>query len=90
VCIRTHARLDLAFHAAIVTLLDSSGLDEFYAELTSENPEIVLAEHEAIVSAIRSGERLAHARRRPRRGGRVTRGLVRLDAQPLRRRAKPR
>lgn len=64
---------DLAFHSAIVALLDSSRLDEFYAELTQElrfylmvlsvadqefeNPGMVLAEHEAIMSAIRSGDR---------------------------------
>jgi DNA-binding FadR family transcriptional regulator len=62
---------DLACHAAIVRLLDNSRLDEFYAELTQElrfylmvlsvedrefeNPGVVLAEHEAILSAIRSG-----------------------------------
>lgn len=62
---------DLAFHSAIVALLESSRLDEFYAELTQElrfylmvlsvedrefeNPGVVLAEHEAILSAIRSG-----------------------------------
>lgn len=64
---------DLAFHAALVALLDSSRLDEFYAELTRElryylmvlsvtdsefeQPQNVLAEHEPIISAIRSGER---------------------------------
>jgi DNA-binding GntR family transcriptional regulator len=64
---------DLAFHSAIVALLDSSRLDGFYAELTRElrfylmvlsvedreyeTPEIVVAEHEAILSAIRSGDR---------------------------------
>jgi len=63
---------DLALHSAIVKLLNSSRLDEFYAELTRElrfylmvlsvedsefeNPHAVLAEHEAIVSAIRSGD----------------------------------
>ena len=62
---------DLAFHSAIVGLLESSRLDEFYAELTQElrfylmvlsvedrefeNPGLLLAEHEAILSAIRSG-----------------------------------
>ncbi len=60
---------DLAFHAAIVTLLGSSRLNEFYAELIRElryylmvlsatdgefkNPEAVIAEHEPIASAIR-------------------------------------
>lgn len=64
---------DLAFHAAIVALLDSSRLDEFYAELTQElrfylmvlavedreyeDPSVVRADHEAILSAIRSGDR---------------------------------
>jgi DNA-binding GntR family transcriptional regulator len=59
-----------AFHSAIVALRDSSRLDEFYAELTQElrfylmvlsvddhefeSPGVVLAEHEAILSAIRS------------------------------------
>jgi DNA-binding GntR family transcriptional regulator len=63
---------DLAFHSAIVALLDSSRLDEFYAELTQElrfylmvlsvedrefeNPGVVLVEHEAILTAIRSGD----------------------------------
>lgn len=61
---------DLAFHGAIVALLNSSRLDEFYAELSRElrfylmvlsveereyeKPEVILAEHEAILSAIRS------------------------------------
>lgn len=64
---------DLAFHSAIAALLDSSRLEEFHAELTrelrfylmvlsvedreSENPGVVLDEHEAILSAIRSGDR---------------------------------
>ena len=63
---------DMAFHAAIVAMLDSSRLDEFYAELTRElrfymmvlsveereheNPAALLAEHEAILAAIRSGD----------------------------------
>jgi DNA-binding GntR family transcriptional regulator len=63
---------DLAFHTAIVALLDSSRLDEFYAELTRElrfylmvlsvedrefeSPDVLLAEHEAILSAVRSGD----------------------------------
>jgi DNA-binding GntR family transcriptional regulator len=62
--------MDLAFHAAIVGLLGSSRLDEFYAELTRElryylmvlsaedrefeNPSLVLAEHEIILNAILS------------------------------------
>jgi DNA-binding GntR family transcriptional regulator len=63
---------DLAFHSAIVALLDSSRLEEFYADLTQElrfylmvlsvqdrefdNPDVLVAEHEAILSAIRSGD----------------------------------
>jgi DNA-binding GntR family transcriptional regulator len=63
---------DMAFHAAIVAMLDSSKLDEFYAELTRElrfylmvlsaqdreydNPAALLAEHQAILTAIRSGD----------------------------------
>ncbi|SDO93520.1 GntR family transcriptional regulator [Lentzea jiangxiensis] len=60
---------DLAFHQAIVALLDSTRLDEFYAGLTkelrfyltvlskSETPEQVVAEHEAILDALRCGDR---------------------------------
>jgi DNA-binding GntR family transcriptional regulator len=64
---------DLAFHSALVSLLDSTRLDAFYAELTRElrfylmvlsvedrefeDPQVVLAEHEAILRAIRSGDR---------------------------------
>lgn len=64
---------DLAFHAAIVTLLGSSRLNEFYTELIRElryylmvlsatdgefeNPETVIAEHEPIASAIRDRDR---------------------------------
>lgn len=63
---------DLAFHAAIVAMLGSSRLDDFYAELTRElrfylmvlsvhdrefeNPVTLLAEHQVIVDAIRGGE----------------------------------
>lgn len=63
---------DLAFHAAIVALLGSSRLDKFYAELTLElrfylmvlsvedrefeNPDRLLAEHRAILDAVRSGD----------------------------------
>jgi DNA-binding GntR family transcriptional regulator len=66
------AEADMAFHRAIVALLDSSRLDEFYAELTRElrfyllvlsledreyeNPAALLAEHEAILTALRSGD----------------------------------
>jgi DNA-binding GntR family transcriptional regulator len=64
---------DLAFHSAVVGLLDSSRLDGFYADLTQElrfylmvlsvedrefeRPDMLLAEQEAILSAIRSGDR---------------------------------
>jgi DNA-binding GntR family transcriptional regulator len=64
---------DLAFHSALVALLDSSRLDEFYAELTQElrfylmvlsvedrefeDPRVVLADHQAILSAVSSGDR---------------------------------
>ncbi|WP_439662690.1 GntR family transcriptional regulator [Lentzea sp. HUAS TT2] len=60
---------DLAFHQTIVALLDSTRLDEFFASLTqelrfyltvltrSETPEEVVAEHEAILDAIRLGDR---------------------------------
>jgi DNA-binding GntR family transcriptional regulator len=64
---------DLAFHTAIVALLDSTRIDEFYAELTRElrfylmvlsvedrefeSPDVLLAEHEAILAAIRSEDR---------------------------------
>lgn len=60
---------DLAFHQAIVALLDSSRLDEFYAAMTkelrfyltvltkSETPEEVVAEHQVIVDALRAGDR---------------------------------
>jgi DNA-binding GntR family transcriptional regulator len=63
---------DMAFHTAIVAMLGSSRLDEFYAELTRElrfylmvlsvedreyeNPAALLAEHQAILTAIRSGD----------------------------------
>ena len=63
---------DMAFHTAIVAMLDSSRLEEFYAELTRElrfylmvlsvedreydNPAALLAEHQAILTAIRSGD----------------------------------
>lgn len=60
---------DLAFHQAIVALLDSSRLDEFYAAMTkelrfyltvltkTETPQEVIAEHQAILDAIRGGDR---------------------------------
>jgi len=69
---RRIVEMDMAFHTAIVAMLDSSRLDEFYAELTQElrfylmvlsvedreyeNPAAVLAEHGAILAAIRSGD----------------------------------
>jgi DNA-binding GntR family transcriptional regulator len=64
--------LHISARDAIVAMLDSSRLDEFYAELTRElrfylmvlstedreyeNPAALLAEHEAILTAIRSGD----------------------------------
>lgn len=60
---------DLAFHQAIVAMLDSSRLDEFFAALTkelrfyltvltrSDTPDEVVAEHEAILDALRAGDR---------------------------------
>jgi DNA-binding GntR family transcriptional regulator len=64
--------VDLAFHASIVALLESSRLEHFYADLTQElrfylmvlsvqdrefdNPSALLAEHEAILDAIRAGD----------------------------------
>ncbi|HEX4816884.1 MAG TPA: GntR family transcriptional regulator [Nonomuraea sp.] len=65
-------QLDLAFHASIVALLESSRLEQFYADLTQElrfylmvlsvqdrefdNPSALIAEHQAILDAIRSGD----------------------------------
>mgnify|MGYP003292400838 CR=1 FL=1 len=82
---------DLAFHTAIVALLDSTRLDEFYAELTRElrfylmvlsvedrefeSPDVLLAEHEAILSAIRSGD--------PARAVREVRAHIETNAQRL-------
>jgi DNA-binding GntR family transcriptional regulator len=60
---------DLAFHQAIVALLDSTRLDEFYAAMTkelrfyltvlskAETPDEVVAEHAVILDAIRAGDR---------------------------------
>ena len=60
---------DLAFHQAIVAALDSSRLDDFYAAMTKElrfyltvlskdeTPDEIVAEHQAIVDAIRAGDR---------------------------------
>jgi DNA-binding GntR family transcriptional regulator len=63
--------LDLAFHSAIVAMLDSDRIDAFYAELMVElrfylmvlsvedrefeRPRDLLAEHEAILKGIESG-----------------------------------
>jgi DNA-binding GntR family transcriptional regulator len=63
---------DLAFHTAIVAMLGSSRLDDFYAELTRElrfylmvlsvqdreyeNPATVRAEHQVIVDAIHAAD----------------------------------
>ena len=82
---------DLAFHSAIVAMLDSSRLDGFYAELTQElrfylmvlsvedrefeDPAEVLAEHEAILSAISSGS--------PDRAMREVRAHIRTNALRL-------
>ncbi len=68
--VRSIVEHDLAFHSAIVALLGSSRLDAFYAELTRElrfylivlsvedrefeNPGVIVAEHQAILTAIRS------------------------------------
>ena len=70
--VRRIVETDLAFHAAIVGLLDSSRIDEFYAELTRElrfylmilsvqdrefeNPDRLLAEHRSVLDAITSGD----------------------------------
>jgi DNA-binding GntR family transcriptional regulator len=64
--------VDLAFHASIVALLESSRLEQFYADLSQElrfylmvlsvkdrefdNPSNLLGEHEKILNAIRSGD----------------------------------
>jgi DNA-binding GntR family transcriptional regulator len=60
---------DLAFHQAIVALLDSSRLDDYFAGLTkelrfyltvlskSETPEETVAEHQVILDALRAGDR---------------------------------
>ncbi|WP_454857888.1 GntR family transcriptional regulator [Promicromonospora soli] len=64
--------LDLAFHSAIVAMLRSSRLDEFYAELMVElrfyltvlsledrefeHPDDILAEHRVILEAVESGD----------------------------------
>ncbi|GHH49640.1 GntR family transcriptional regulator [Lentzea cavernae] len=60
---------DLAFHQAIVAVLDSTRLDEFFASLTKElrfyltvlsrqeTPDEVVAQHRVIFDAIRLGDR---------------------------------
>jgi DNA-binding GntR family transcriptional regulator len=64
--------VDLAFHSAIVSMLGSSRLDEYYAELMVElrfyltvlsledrefeQPDDILAEHQAILEAIEAGD----------------------------------
>ena len=64
--------MDLAFHSAIVSMLHSSRIDEFYAELMVElrfyltvlsledrefeHPDDILAEHQVILEAIESGD----------------------------------
>ena len=64
--------VDLAFHSAIVSMLGSSRLDEYYAELMVElrfyltvlsledrefeQPDDIVAEHQAILEAIESGD----------------------------------
>ena len=64
--------VDLAFHRAIVAMLHSSRIDEFYAELMVElrfyltvlsledrefeHPDDILAEHQVILQAIESGD----------------------------------
>jgi len=82
---------DMAFHTAIVAMLASSRLDEFYAELTRElrfylmvlsvedreydNPAALLAEHQAILTAIRSGD--------PRRAAAEVRSHIETNARRL-------
>lgn len=64
--------VDLAFHSAIVAILASTRLEQFYADLTQElrfylmvlsvadrefdNPTALLEEHEVILDALRSGD----------------------------------
>ena len=70
--------LDLAFHSAIVSMLRSSRIDEFYAELMVElrfyltvlsledrefeRPDDMLAQHQVILQAIESGDSAAAVR----------------------------
>lgn len=67
--------VDLAFHATIVSMLHSSRIDEFYADLLVElrfyltvlsledrefeHPDDVLAEHRVILEAVESGDAAA-------------------------------
>lgn len=71
--VRVIVDADLAFHSALVSLLNSSRLDDYYSELTRElrfylmvlsvedrefeHSDVLLAEHQGILSAIRSGDR---------------------------------
>jgi DNA-binding GntR family transcriptional regulator len=71
--VRLIVEKDLDFHAAIVALLDSSRLNQFFADLSrelryylivlsvtdseAETPEAILAEHEPIATAIAAGDR---------------------------------
>jgi DNA-binding GntR family transcriptional regulator len=60
---------DLAFHQAIVAVLDSTRLDDFFAAMTkelrfyltvltkSETPDQVVADHRRILDAVRAGDR---------------------------------
>ena len=88
---RRIVKADMAFHTAIVAMLDSSRLEEFYAELTRElrfylmvlsvedreyeNPAALLAEHEAILTAIRSGD--------PGRAAAEVRSHIEINARRL-------
>ncbi len=71
--VRAIVEHDLALHASIVALLGSSRLDRFYADFTRElrfylmvlsvadsefdEPDALIAEHEAIVEPLRAGDR---------------------------------
>lgn len=70
--VRATIEADLEFHAAIVRMLGSRRIDEFYAGLTTElrfyltvlsvedreydDPEAIISEHRAILTAIESGD----------------------------------
>lgn len=69
--------VDLEFHSAIVAMLGSSRIDDFYAELTRElrfylmalssedrefeNPARLVAEHQEVLEAIESGDTISAA-----------------------------